>query len=175
MQLFHFGGIVLTSSTYVAGDTLDSNIIDYIRKNERIEIGETIAERIKMEIGNVKPGPIEKIEVKGRDLQTGLPKTIEIDSFQVEEAIRKSIEQIIATIKLTIEKTPPELVSDITERGITLCGGGALIKKLDELISDRIEVPVYVATNPLECMVYGAERTLDNTMRIKGLQSKKIK
>lgn len=173
VAVISLGGIVLSSSTYTAGDNLDQNILEYVRKNEKLEIGEVIAEKIKMEIGNVKPGPIEKMEIKGRDLQTGLPRTIVIDSYQVEEAIRKSIEDIINTIKITIEKTPPELVADITQKGITLCGGGALLKGLDELIQERIGIPVYIATNPLNCMVNGTERTLENTVKIKELQSKK--
>ena len=173
VAVISLGGIVLSSSTYTAGDNLDQNILEYVRKNEKLEIGEVIAEKIKMEIGNVKPGPIEKMEIKGRDLQTGLPRTIVIDSYQVEEAIRKSIEDIINTIKITIEKTPPELVADITQKGITLCGGGALLKGLDELIQERIGIPVYIATNPLNCMVNGTEKTLENTVKIKELQSKK--
>ncbi len=170
-SVISLGGIVLTSSTYTAGDELDQKIVEYIRKNERVEIGEVVAEKIKMKIGNVKPGLIEEIEVKGRDLQTGLPKTISVNSYQVEEAIRKSIDKIINTIKITIEKTPPELVADIIQKGITLSGGGALLKGLDELIGERIGIPVYIATNPLYCMVSGAERILENTTKIKELQS----
>lgn len=169
------GGIVLTNSTTTAGDELNQKIVEYIRKYEKVEIGETVAEQIKIEIGSVKPSFGETIDVKGRDLVTGLPKTITVDSYQVEEAIKKSIDTIISTIKVTLEKTPPELVSDITQKGITLCGGGALLKRFDELVSESIGIPAYMATNPLNCMVLGAERSLENTTKIKQLQSKKIK
>lgn len=175
VAVISLGGIVLTTSTNIAGDELDQKIIEYIRKEKRVEIGETIAEKIKIEIGNAKPGPIEKMEVKGRDLTTGLPRTLVIDSFEIEYAMRKSLEKIINTIKVTIEKTPPELVADITQKGITLCGGGALLKRFDELISDSIGIPVYVAPEPLYCMVNGAEKTLDNTTKIKDLQSRRLR
>lgn len=173
VAVISLGGIVLSSSTYTAGDEFDKKIIEYVRKNQRVEIGEIVAERVKMEIGSAKPGPMEKIEAKGRDLATGLPKTIILDSFQVNEAIEKSIEKIISTIKTTIEKTPPELVADITQKGITLCGGGAELKNLDERISDEIGIPVFVASNPLDCMVVGAERTLEDVAKIRGLQVKR--
>lgn len=175
VAVISLGGIVLTSSTYSGGDELDEKIIEYIRKNKRIEIGEVEAERIKMEIGNAKPGSIEKIEAKGRDLSSGFPVTFVVDSYEIEEAIRKSISKIINAIKITLEKTPPELVADITEKGITLCGGGALLKRFDELIAYEIGIPVYISSNPLNSVAYGTERILEDTTKIKGLVSKRYK
>ena len=106
-------------------------------------------------------------EVKGRDLKTGLPKTIIITSSQIEEAMRNSISEIIDVIKMTLEKTPPELAADIAQRGIVLAGGGALIRNLDKLISTKIKMPVYVAENPTECVVKGTEKTLVDIEKLK--------
>ena len=162
------GGIVVSNSLRIAGDELDEDIVNYVKKEFGLAIGETTAEEIKTEIGCASPLMTEmSMEVKGRDLATGLPRNIVITSEQVQEAMQTSIEQIIDIIKTTLEKTPPELASDIVEKGIVLAGGGALIKNLDKLLSQRTEMPVYVAENTLECVVRGTEKTLEDLERLK--------
>ena len=128
----------------------------------------TTAEQVKKEIGCAMPLLTElSMEISGRDLTTGLPETKTINSTQVEEAIRDSIERIVEIIKQTLERTPPELSSDIMEKGIVLSGGGALIKNLDKLIAERTEMPVYIAEDPLECVVKGTGKTLEDLERLK--------
>ena len=133
-------------------------------------IGETIAEEIKKELGCALPLMTEKeIEIRGRDLNTGLPKNIVVTSTEVQVAMEESIADIIDIIKATLEKTPPELASDIMEKGIILAGGGALIENLDDLISKKTGIPVYVAENPLECVVKGTGKTLEDLERLKSV------
>ena len=133
-----------------------------------LAIGETTAEQIKMQIGCAMPLMTEStVEVRGRDLNNGLPRTVTVTSTQIEEAIKESINKIVEIVKLTLEKTPPELASDIMEKGIVLAGGGALIKNLDKLISQETGMPVYVAEQPLDCVVRGAGKTLDDLERLK--------
>ena len=135
-----------------------------------LAIGVTTAEDIKKEIGCALPLMTEMSkEVKGRDLTNGLPRNIVITSAQVEEAIKDSINEIIDVIKLTLEKTPPELASDIVEKGIIVAGGGALIKNIDKLISQKTEMPVYIAENPLECVVKGTGKTLEDLENLKSV------
>ena len=107
------------------------------------------------------------MEIRGRDLVTGLPQTLKISSVQVQEAMQDSIDKIVDVVKQTLEKTPPELASDIMERGIVLAGGGALIQNLDKLLSERTEMPVYIAENPLECVARGAEKTLEDLEKLR--------
>ena len=135
-----------------------------------IAIGETTAEEIKIEIGCALPLMTQMSkEIRGRDLSNGLPKNVTITSEQVQIAIHETIEKIIEIIKTTLEKTPPELAADIMEKGIVLAGGGALIKNLDKLISERTSMPVYVAENPLECVVKGTGKTLEDLDRLKNV------
>lgn len=164
------GGIVVSNSLRVAGDDLDEDIINYVKKELNLAIGDTTAEEIKKEIGCALPlmTQIEK-EVRGRDLSNGLPRNEKITSDQVEEAMRTSISEIIDIVKLTLEKTPPELASDIMEKGIVLAGGGALIKNLDKLLSQRTGMPVYVAEEPLDCVVKGTGKTLEDLDRLKNV------
>ena len=131
-------------------------------------IGETTAEQIKMEIGCAMPLMTESsMEVRGRDLTDGLPKNIVVTSTQIEEAMRESISKIVEIVKITLEKTPPELASDIMEKGIVLAGGGALIKNLDKLLSEETGMPVYIAEEPLDCVVRGTGKTLEDLERLK--------
>ena len=167
VAVISMGGIVVTNSIRVAGDDLDKNIIDYVRKFKSLDISESCAEQIKMSIATVKPGVLESMEIKGRDLKTGLPKEITINSEQVLYAIEPSVNKIISSIKLTLEKTPPELASDIIEKGIVLAGGGALIKNLDKLISEKTDTPVYIATEPLECVVKGTQKIVEDVNHLK--------
>lgn len=164
------GGIVVSYSLRVAGDELDEDIINYVKKELNLAIGETTAEEIKKEIGCAMPLMTEtSMEIRGRELTTGLPKNIVITSTQIEEAISESINEIVEIIKSTLEKTPPELASDIMEKGIVLAGGGALIKNLDKLLSIRTGMPVYVAEEPLNCVVKGTEKTLEDLDRLKSV------
>ncbi len=162
------GGVVVSNSLRIAGDELDEDIVNYIKREMGLAIGETTAEEIKLEVGCASPLMTElSMEVRGRDLGTGLPRNIIITSTQVEEAIHDSINEIVDVVKLTLEKTPPELASDIVEKGIVLAGGGALIKNLDKLLSQKTGMPVYVAENPLECVVKGTGKTLEDLERLK--------
>ncbi len=168
VAVISLGGIVVSNSLRVAGDELDRDIVNYLKREKNISIGETTAEQLKMEIGCAMPLMTETtMEIRGRDLSDGLPKTIEISSSDMQEAMSESIERIIEVIKQTLEKTPPELASDIMEKGIVLAGGGALIKNLDKKISTETEMPVYIAEDPLDCVVKGTGKTLDNLEKLK--------
>ncbi len=132
-----------------------------------LAIGDTTAEQIKIEIGCAMPLMTEaSMEIRGRDLSSGLPRNVTITSTQIEEAMKESIGKIVEIIKITLEKTPPELAADIMEKGIVLAGGGALIKNLDKLISSETGMPVYVAEEPLDCVVRGAGKTLEDIERL---------
>lgn len=162
------GGVVVSHSLRVAGDELDEDIVNYIKKEMNLAIGETTAEEIKKEIGCAMPLMTEmSMEVRGRDLTTGLPRNIELNSTQIQEAMSESINEIVEIVKTTLERTPPELASDIMEKGIVLAGGGALIKNLDKLLSEKTGMPVYVATDPLDCVVKGTGKTLEDLDRLK--------
>ena len=133
-----------------------------------LSIGETTAEEIKMEIGCALPLMTEMSkEIRGRDLSTGLPKNLNITSTQVQTAMEESVNEIVEIVKITLEKTPPELASDIMEKGIVLAGGGALIKNLDKLLSTKTGMPVYIAETPLDCVVKGTVKTLEDLDRLK--------
>jgi len=163
VAVISLGGIVISHSLRVAGDELDDDIINYVKREMNLAIGYPTAEDVKKNIGCAKPLMADiAMEIRGRDLITGLPKTTRIFSSQVQQAMYESIEKIIDIIKITLEKTPPELASDIMEKGIVLAGGGALIKNLDVLITQRTGMPVYIANDPLDCVVRGTGRTLDD-------------
>ncbi len=168
VAVISLGGVVVSHSLRIAGDELDEDIVDYVKKEMGLAIGETTAEEIKIEIGCATPLVTEKsMEIRGRDLTNGLPRNVIITSSQVEEAMRNSINEIVEIVKTTLEKTPPELASDIVEKGIVLAGGGALIKNLDKLLSQKTGMPVYIAENPLECVVNGTGKTLEDLERLK--------
>ena len=168
VAVISLGGIVVSNSIRIAGDELDENIINYVKREMNLAIGDTTAEQIKKEIGCAMPLVTElTMDVSGRDLTTGLPQTLKITSTQVEEAIHESVEKIVDTIRQTLERTPPELSSDIMEKGIVLAGGGALIKNIDKLVAEKTEMPVYIATDPLECVVKGTGKTLEDLERLK--------
>lgn len=168
VAVISLGGIVISNSLRVAGDELDEDIINYIKKELNLAIGESTAEQIKKEIGCAMPLMTEmSMEIKGRDLNTGLPRTETITSVQIEEAMKESIAKIVEIIKATLEKAPPELASDIMEKGIVLAGGGALIQNLDKLISLETGMPVYIADEPLDCVVKGTEKTLQEIEKLR--------
>ena len=168
VAVISLGGIVISNSLRIAGDELDEDIINYVKKELNLAIGDTTAEQIKKQIGCAMPLMTQMaMEIKGRDLSDGLPRTVVITSDQVEEAMKESIEKIVEVIKITLEKTPPELASDIMEKGIVLAGGGALIQNLDKLVSLETGMPVYVAEDPLDCVVRGTEKTLQDLEKLK--------
>lgn len=168
VAVISLGGIVVSHSLRVAGDELDEDIVNYIKKEMNLAIGETTAEEIKKQIGCAKPLMTEmSMEVRGRDLTDGLPRNIQITSTQIEEAMQESIRKIVDIVKLTLEKTPPELASDIMIKGIVLAGGGALIQNLDKLLSEETGMPVYIAEEPLDCVVRGTGKTLEDLERLR--------
>ena len=178
VAVISLGGIVVCDSLRIAGDELDEAIENYIKREMNLAIGETSAEEIKINLGCALPlMSIEEMEIRGRDLSTGLPKVLKINSEQVREALEEPIAQIIEVIKVALEKTPPELSSDVMERGIILTGGGALIKNIDKLISQKTGIPVYITEAPLNAVVRGTGRALDDLEKLKSVlaSSRKIK
>ena len=148
----------------MAGDKMDRAIGQYIKRKYNLLIGERTAEIIKTTIGNAYPDPqnIETIEVKGRDLVSGIPKILAIDSEEIRLAISEQIEAIVETVKIALEQTPPELSSDIVDRGIVLTGGGALLKNLDKLLKEETGLPITIADDPLTTVALGSGMALDS-------------
>ncbi|MEG0137929.1 MAG: rod shape-determining protein [Bacilli bacterium] len=163
IAVLSLGGIVNSTSIKIAGNTFDLEITKYIKNKYKLLIGETTSEKIKLTIGTVFSNKKnEKMDVRGRDIVTGLPKTIVISSEEVEEALFESVDEIIRNVKNILEITPPELSADIIDKGIVLTGGGALIDGLDRLLEQELKVPVYVASNPLTCVAEGTGIMLEN-------------
>lgn len=163
VAVMSMGDIVTSESIKVAGDLFDREITIYIKNKYKLLIGERTAENIKLEIGTVLQGNRQDtIEIRGRDMVTGLPRTIEISSDEVSEALEESIQLIIQAAKSVLEKTPPELSADIIDRGIFLTGGGAMLDGLDTLLSEKLLVPVFVSENPLNCVATGTGILLEN-------------
>lgn len=168
VAVISLGGVVTSKSLRIAGDEFDEAIVHYVKKEYSLMIGERSAEQIKMTIGAAYPKPKEEyMEIRGRDLITGLPKNITVSSSEITEALKETIYAIIDAIKLTLEKTPPELASDIIDKGIMLAGGGALLSGLDMLIKEETGMPVMIAENPLDCVAIGAGRVLDEIETLK--------
>ncbi|MEN8781266.1 MAG: rod shape-determining protein [Desulfobacterales bacterium] len=164
VAVISLAGIVYSRSVRVAGDKMDEAIIQYIKRKYNLLIGERTAEIIKTTIGNAYPNPqdLETIEVKGRDLASGIPKILSIDSEEIRVAISEQIDTIVETVKIALEQTPPELSADIVDRGIVLTGGGALLKNLDKLLREETSLPITVTENPLSTVALGAGRALDS-------------
>ncbi len=164
VAVISLGGIVASKSVRVGGDEFDASIINFIKKKYNLLIGERTAENIKIEIGSACPledGELS-MEIKGRNLLNGLPENITITSDQIRGALEDPLSQVLDAIRLTLERTPPELSADIIDQGITLTGGGALLRGLDRLIHDETGMPVQIAENPLDCVATGAGMVLDN-------------
>ncbi|MFG6116412.1 rod shape-determining protein [Halobacillus sp. MO56] len=162
VAIISLGGIVTSQSIRLAGDEMDDAIIQYIRKQYNLMIGERTAENIKMEIGAAgSPEEDKEMDIRGRDLLTGLPKTISIKAAEISGALKDTVDAIIDAVKNTLEKTPPELAADIMDRGIVLTGGGALLKNMDQVISDETKMPVFVADDPLDCVAIGTGKSLE--------------
>ncbi len=163
IAVLSMGDIVNSTSIKIAGNTFDNDIIKYIKKKYKLLIGDRTAEEIKLTIGNVFPNSIkEKMEVRGRDLGTGLPHTITLDSEEIAEALKESADVIVHTAKNVLEQTPPELSADIIDKGIVVTGGGALIRGMDQLLANELKVPVKIADSPLTCVAEGTGILLGN-------------
>lgn len=163
VAIISLGGIVTSKSIRVGGDELDDSIVNFIKKEYSLMIGERTAEEVKIAIGTADINSKEEtMEIRGRDMITGLPKTINVNSTEVYNAMKEPIFNIVDAIKSTLEKTPPELASDIMEFGIMLTGGGALLEGLDRLIIKETGIPVHIADNPLDCVAIGTGKALDS-------------
>lgn len=163
IAVLSLGGIVTSSSIKIAGNTFDSDIAKYIKEKYKLLIGDITSEEIKKTIGTVyAKNKTDKMDVRGRDLVTGLPHTITITSEEIEEALKESIYAIIKEVKNILEQTPPELSADIVEKGIVVTGGGALMNGIIELLSNELKVPVYIAETPLTCVAEGTGILLNN-------------
>jgi rod shape-determining protein MreB and related proteins len=166
VAVISLGGIVVSESIRIAGDEIDTAIITHCRKNYNLLIGERLAERIKCYMGSVLPFKEERsMDVSGRDLLTGLPKTFTVSSMEIRDSIEEPVMAIVTAVRRTLEATPPELASDIYTNGITLTGGGALLHGLDEYIQNNMKVPVHIANDPLSCVALGTGKVLDDMDR----------
>jgi rod shape-determining protein MreB len=172
ISVISLGGMVVTNAIRLGGDEFDEAIIKYVRGVHNLLIGEQTAEKLKIEVGNAAPEKsIEKVEIKGTDAITGLPRRLEIDSVEIREALKDPIMQIIDQVKITLGQTPPELAADIVEQGIVMTGGGSLLKGLPKLISKETGVPVILAENPLDCVALGAGKYYDYVRTFDSSQS----
>ncbi|WP_433745298.1 rod shape-determining protein [Falsibacillus pallidus] len=163
VAVLSMGDIVTSASIKMAGDKFDAEILSYIKKEYKLLIGERTAEEIKIKIGTVFPGSRkEQLDIRGRDMVTGLPRTITIHSEEIEGALRESVAVIVQAAKNVLERTPPELSADIIDRGVILTGGGALLHGIDQLLAEELKVPVLVAENPMDCVAIGTGLMLEN-------------
>jgi rod shape-determining protein MreB and related proteins len=162
VAVISLGGIVVSQSVRVGGDELDEAIINYVKREYKLLIGQQTAEEVKLEIGSAYPLEEEvQAEIRGRDLVSGLPKTVVLTSEEVRAALEEPLVQIIDAIKETLDRTPPELASDIMDRGIMLAGGGSLLQGLDERLRDETQMPAHRAESPLTCVAVGSGRSLE--------------
>ena len=170
VAVISLGGIVISKSVRIAGDKMDEAILNYLKKKYSLLVGEIMSEQIKIRVGDAYP--VEQpssMEVKGRDLVRGVPRTITVTSTEIREALQEPIRAIVDAVKSTLEKTPPELAADIYDRGIVLTGGGALLRGLDKLINKETGLPVQKAEDPLACVVLGSGKILDQFDHLKRL------
>ncbi|OYV42194.1 MAG: rod shape-determining protein [Burkholderiales bacterium 21-58-4] len=168
------GGIVYSRSVRVGGDKMDEAIISYIRRTHNLLIGESSAERIKLELGAAWADPAQPVpsrEVKGRDLINGVPREVTVTQAQIAESLMEPVSQIIEAVKVALENTPPELAADIVDKGIVLTGGGALLHRLDDVLREATGLPVVVAEEPLRCVALGTGRALEEIKRLKSVLS----
>lgn len=163
VAIISLGGIVTSDSIKIGGDEMDSAIVQYVKRMFNLMIGERTAEEVKLHIGAaiVEEGENLTKEIRGRDMITGLPKTIEVSAEDIKTALKEAIRRIIESVKRTLEQTPPELASDVMDKGIIMTGGGSLLKGLDRLISQETGMPVHLAENPLDCVALGTGKVLD--------------
>ena len=177
VAVISLGGIVSSRSIRIGGDELDEAIIQYMKRTYNLLIGERTAESVKMTIGSAMPSPEEEtMDIRGRDLVTGLPKTLPVSVMEIELALSEPVSAIVDAVKVTLEKTPPELSADIMDRGIVMTGGGALLRRLDKLLTRETGMPVIVAENPLDCVAKGTgvvAEDLETMKRVTMASSKK--
>ncbi|MBY6086707.1 rod shape-determining protein [Priestia flexa] len=167
VAVLSMGDIVTASSIKMAGDRFDAEILQYIKNKYKLLIGERTAEEIKVKIGTVFPDSREEeLDIRGRDMVSGLPRTVTVKSQEVEEALRESVSVIVQASKSVLERTPPELSADIIDRGVILTGGGALLHGIDQLLAEELKVPVLIAENPMGCVAVGTGIMLDNIDRL---------
>ena len=175
VAVISLGGIVYARSIRVGGDKMDEAIINYIRRTHNLLIGETSAERIKMDIGAASmanehdDGPLR--ELKGRDLMNGVPREVIVGQRQIAEALAEPVGQIVEAVKVALENTPPELSADIVDKGIMLTGGGALLYRMDQVLREATGLPVLIAENPLQCVALGTGRALEEIKRLRNVLS----
>lgn len=163
VAVISLGGIVTSRSIRIGGDEMDEAIIQYIKRTYNLMIGERTAEEVKISIGSaIPPAHDQAMDVRGRDLVTGLPKTLSIKAYEVQRALSEPVYGILEAVKVTLEKTPPELASDIMDRGIVMTGGGSLLRGLDILLTKETGMPVHIAENPLTCVAIGTGMALDS-------------
>ena len=179
IAVISLGGIVTSRSIRIGGDEMDSAIVQYIKRMYNLMIGERTAEEIKINIGTaiVTPETDTSMDIRGRDLVSGLPKTITIQAKEIREALGEPIYKIVDAVKATLEKTPPELAADVMDHGIMMTGGGALLKNLDQLLAHETGMPVLVAEDPLSCVGEGTGKSLENIELLKRvvMTSKKLR
>jgi len=162
VAVISLGGIVVARSIRIGGDEMDADIVSFARREYNLLMGERTAEEIKIAVGSAHPQEKERtVTFRGRDLLTGLPRSVEVSSEQIREALEPSVAQIIEAIKENIEETPPELVADIMDQGIVLAGGGAMLAGLDRRVAEATQMPVHIADDPLTCVVRGTGRVLE--------------
>ncbi|NLZ91236.1 MAG: rod shape-determining protein, partial [Clostridiales bacterium] len=162
VAIISLGGIVTSRSIRIGGDELDEAIVQYVKRQYNLLIGERTAEEVKLTVGSAFPVNEDlNMEIKGRDLVTGLPKTVRVSSEEIREAIAEPVNSIMEAIKFTLEKTPPELAADIMDKGLVLTGGGALLKGMDKRVKEETGMPVNIAENPLDCVVMGTGKALE--------------
>ncbi|GGG12637.1 rod shape-determining protein [Lysinibacillus alkalisoli] len=167
VAVLSMGDIVTSQSVKAAGNAFDHDILHYIKKKHKLLIGERTAENIKMTVGTVRPNErAEEMDIRGRDLVTGLPQTITITSAEVAASVKETVAILVQAAKNVLEKTPPELSADIIDRGIIITGGGALLHGIDQLLMEELKVPVFVAEQPLDCVATGTGVMLDNISRL---------
>jgi len=163
VAVISLSGIVYSKSVRVAGDKMDEAILQYIKRKHNLAIGEHTAEVIKTTIGNVMPDePYDTMDIKGRDLVSGVPTTLTIDSSEIKVAIAEQVEAIVATVRMALEQTPPELSADIVDHGIVLTGGGALLRNLDKRLNKETGLPIIIADDPLSSVVLGSGQALED-------------
>ncbi len=172
VAVISLAGVVYSNSVRVAGDKMDEAILHYIKRKHNMAIGEHTAEQIKISIGDVMPeAPYETMDIKGRDLVSGVPKTLTIDSNEIRAAISEQVDAIIEAVKMALELTPPELSADIVDQGIVLTGGGALLRNFDKRLREETGLPIIIADDPLSSVVLGSGKALENIKELRDVMS----
>ncbi|MFW6237728.1 MAG: rod shape-determining protein [Halanaerobiales bacterium] len=170
VAVISLGGVVTSRSIRLGGDGMDKSIVQYVKREYNVMIGESTAEQIKIDIGSaLSENPDEEKEIRGRNLVTGLPKTVTLTQKEIQEALKNPVNSIIEEVRLTLENTPPELSSDIIDRGIILTGGGSLLQGLDKLLTRETDMPVFLAEDPLDCVVRGTGIALEEIDTLKNM------